>query len=335
LVGLPVSFAVAKEVRFKDYPIDVREGDRVTIQNFRGTVKLVSIASGKPALIHARKSINDEATAEDQAIFEALSFAVQRPVAGRLDISVGAAPDKGAWMRWVKQGVIDFHLEIEMPSAPIEVTVRDGQVLLHGQGWRHGATVSLVSGKLQSVAGEGSLKVQVQRGEIQINGHKGPIDIDAYAAKVVVSDVEGEMRLANFSGDSKLVKVKGRADLISHAGATSISGSSGALDFINGRGAFTIAGFQGAVKGQTDQGAVSALIEGEADVQIESNQASVTVKPPSDSGAALRLRTDEGTISLPAPLTSTGKVYSGKLSGPGGKGSIAIKSKSGPLRIRF
>jgi DUF4097 and DUF4098 domain-containing protein YvlB len=116
-----------------------------------------------------------------------------------------------------------------------------------------------------------------------------------------------------------------------------ISKSSGAIDFITGRGNLNLAGFEGPIRGQADQGLVSATIEGDAEVHIESNQGAVSVKLPSDSGASVKLQSEEGPLSAPDSLHAQAhaKSLNGRLSGDGPKGSVAIKTKTAPVKVRI
>jgi DUF4097 and DUF4098 domain-containing protein YvlB len=153
---------------------------------------------------------------------------------------------------------------------------------------------------------------------------------------VTVSDVEGGLNLANFGGDSNLTSIRGHIDLKNHAGTMSVSKSSGSLDFLAGRAGLTIQGFEGPIRGQTDLGAVTVGVEGDTEVSIESNQGNVSVKLPNDSGAAIRMQSDEGSVSPPEGIrpSGSGKSASGRMNGSGPKGTVVLRSKSGAVRIR-
>src|SRR4051794_16254203 len=70
--------AAAKEVRYKDYPVEIRDGDRVVFTGLKANVRLIPSANPKSAVFRVRKSIADKPSADDLARFDAMSFAVRR-----------------------------------------------------------------------------------------------------------------------------------------------------------------------------------------------------------------------------------------------------------------
>lgn len=328
--------ALAKEVRYKDYPLELRESDRLVFFGVRGNVRVQPSANGKTALLKARKVVSDKSSSEDLARFEAMSFAVRRD--GNTVIVEMKGPDsKSAWGPWLRSGAPELHLEIEAPPIPIEILEREGQVSIIN--WRQAVAINLVSGAIKTQGTDGLLRLQLQQGQIGVERHRGRVEIDSYSAKLGVQELEGDLDLTNFAGESTLGKIKGNVELKSHSGPMNVMKSSGAIEFQAGRGAVNLNGFEGPVRGKADQAAVSVIVEGEAEVNIESVQGPVTVKLPSDSGAAVRMQTDEGSISVPdavrAPGTGQARVVNGRLAGSGPKGAVVVKSKAGTLRVRI
>lgn len=326
----------AKELRYKELPLDLRAGDRLVVQGLRAQVRLAPAAPGKGAVLKARKFVGDKSTAETLARFEALSFNIRRD-GSTVRIDTTGPDSKSTLAEWLKGPSPELVLEFEMPPVPVDVSVRDGSVT--AQGWTQPLAVSLVDGQLKATQTEGALKLQMQRGEARIQGHRGPLEIDSYGAKVFLSKVEGDVKLTNFGGDSSLAELKGNIDVRTQSGGTTVNQSSGSLDFALGRGPLNVTAFEGPLRGETETAAVSAAIEGEAEVSIQSNQGSVSVKLPAGSGAAVRLQSDEGSVSTPDAIkpstTSAGlKVASGRLAGSGPRGSVNVKSKTGAVRLR-
>jgi hypothetical protein len=146
------------------------------------------------------------------------------------------------------------------------------------------------------------------------------------------------LELTNFAGESSLSNVHGNIESLSQAGSLAVAESGGSMEFTSGRGGVSMVGFEGPIHGQTDHGAVSVSVAGEAEVHVDSNQGPVTVKLPADSGALVRLQTEEGQVAAPESISkgTTGrpKLISGRLAGTGPKGTVALKSKDGILRVR-
>jgi DUF4097 and DUF4098 domain-containing protein YvlB len=328
--------AEAKETRYKDYPIEIHDGDRIVITGLRASVKLQQSASAKNAVVRVRKSVSDKAAPEDQAKFDVLSFSVRRE--GQAIIVEAKGPEsKAAFSQWLKPSAPELVVEIDAPAVPVEILAHDGQVLI--SNFHQSVAVNLVSGGIKTNGTDGLLRLELQNGQLNIDKHHGRLEIDSYGGKLAIQDLDGDLDLANFSGDSTITRSKGNIDLKSHSGPVTIAKSSGSVDFLSGRGVFTMSGFEGPVRGQTDQGPVSIGVEGDADVHVESNQGPVTVKLPADSGALVRMQTEEGTMSPPDAIKATGagrsKLISGRLPGEGSGGTVAVKSKSGALRVRL
>ena len=326
--------ASAKELRYKDMPIEFREGERLHIVGLRGSVRLVGTAPGKPAVLRARKWVADKATGQDLQEYEALSFNVRRE--GTSVIIESKLPqDKESLNKWLKGGP-ELHLELEAASLPAEIVLRDGQVTI--EKWKNSASVGIVAGKVATSAGEGALRIQIQKGEVKVEKQKGDVAIDSNLAKLTAQEIEGDLDLANFGGESTIGKVEGHVNLRTYAGGTSLTKSKGSLDFQTGRGSLSLSGFEGPIRGQNDVGSVNATVEGDAEIAIESNQGTVTVSLPKDSGAGLRLATEEGNFSVPdsvrANLQGGAKIFVARLSGEGPKGMVQVKSKTGAIRVK-
>lgn len=337
---IAVSFAwtaEAREIRYKDYPLEIRESDQLVFQFMRGSLKVVGAAnSGSPAVLRAKKVVRDSASESELAEFENFSFVVRR-TGSTLVIETNRPEDRTGWIKALESTAgPEMHFELVAPSVPVEVSIRSGEV--QAQNWKESLSITLVDGKVKTNSGEGPLKVQIQRGEVRVDEQRGNVAVDSYAAKVTLNSVRGDLSLSNFAGDSSLNEIRGHLNLVGSSGAMNITQSSGSADFSMMRGAFNMTTFEGPVKGYTGQGPVTVAIKGEADVQVESDQAPVTVKLPANSGARLNVQTETGYLRLPDPLQKNlagARRYTGRLQGAGEKGGVNVKSKSGFIRIQL
>lgn len=352
VLSLAIRDASAKEMHYKDYPLEIHDGDRLVISGMRVNIHLSSSsvssgasashgasgAVGKNPILHARKSVGDHAPKEDQSKFEAMLFGVRREGQDVI-IEVKGPENKAAWTAWTKSSSTapEFAFDIEGLSSPVEVLAHDGQVAINH--FNRSAAVNLIAGHVSTSESEGPLRIAIQSGQVEVNKHHGRLDIDSYSARVAVQDLEGDLQLTNFSGESTITRATGGLDIKSHQGASILAKSSGSLDFLSGRGAISVSGFDGPVHGQTDLGPVSIGIEGDADVRVDSVQGTVNVKLPQDSGAALHMQSEEGSLSPPEGFKASGggrsHLISGRLSGEGPKGTVTVKSKTGALRVRI
>jgi hypothetical protein len=326
----------AREAKYKDSSIEIGPDDRLVIIGFKGTVQLTGVPGGKGSslILKARKSISDKAAAVALEAFESWSFSLRREdKVVRLEMT--GPTSRTDWQSQLKSGFPEFTLEIQSPSVPTEIAWREGNVNI--TGWRSNASITAVDGAVKLAKNEGDIRVQLQKGEIALQNHKGRVEIDSHMARVAITHVEGDVNLENFSGDSNLQDAKGSLRLRSVSGATLVSKSSGSVDFENGRAGLSIQGFDGQIRGQTEEGPVSAQIEGETDVHIESVQGHVSLKLPPNSGAQVRLQTEDGQLTGPDSLSSArgaeSKTLAGKLGGQV-RGNVVVKTKSGNVRIR-
>lgn len=329
------AWAAPKEVRYKETPLELKEGDRLVVSGLRATVRLIQPTAAKPSVVRARKVLPDKASSAAASKFEALAFSVRRD--GNAVVLEAKGPQNKVDVGdWLKAGGPELVLEIEAQGVPTEVSIHSGQVI--AQGWKAPLAVSVVDGAVKTSATEGPIRIQVQKGEVKAESHRGRLDVDSYGARINAQNVEGDLRVGNFGGESAISQVKGNVQLKTFAGGTSIAKTTGDVDFTLGRGALSVQELEGALRGQTEAGNVSAAVEGDAEVNIESNQGAVTVKLPQGSGAMVRLQSESGSIATaenirPAQVNSM-KTATGRLSGSGARGTVAVRTKSGAIRVR-
>ena len=332
--ALVPSLSFAKEVRYKDYSLEIKDGDRLVLIGLKGTVRMAPATGLTGGVMRVRKAVGEKASAADLAAFEATSFNVRRE-GNQLIIEQKSTDPRLVFDAAAVKGHPELDYEILAPMVPTEVAVRDAQVQI--RDWKQSLALEIVAGSVTTTATEGPLRIQIQRGEVHVNQHKGRLAIDSYTAKVAVHEVEGDVELQNFNGETSMSDVIGSLDVRGQGGAISITKSSGAIDFLTGHNSLTLSGFQGPVRGSVDQGTVNVSLEGEVEVRIESNQGAVNVKLPADSGASVRLQSEDGSLTAPDSIKAVGrsKILSGHLKGEGPKGSVAMKSKSGALHVHL
>jgi DUF4097 and DUF4098 domain-containing protein YvlB len=242
----------------------------------------------------------------------------------------------------VEEGVL--HLEpspgaevhIKGPSTPLVISTERGQVKL--LRWARSAHV--MGGNLNVNAQEtsGEIWLQTHEGTIQFARHDGPLDIDTYRGRVMLSKIEGDVKLTNFIGDSQVEDLKGQLALDSYSGKVNIDRSEGHLLMRGARAPIRIAGYKGSIEGKVQEGALTIeLAEAEPSIKVESTSGPLQVRVPASVGAQVYVSSDQGTVNVPAGITTQttarGRVGWGRIMGtPGGR--IHLKSESGDIRIR-
>lgn len=329
-----VNAHAAKEVRFKEYPFEITRGERLVVQGLRGAVKLSVVAPGKTPVVRARKVVVDASRPGANERFENLSFTVRRE-AGIVFIEPKGPSTRQEWIDWTRPGQPELSYEIEAPSTPAEIHIHSGNVSV--TNWKDAVAVTLQDGRVTAADGAGAARVSILRGSVTIERQKGPVEVESHAAKVNIASVDGDVQVHAFAGESQVSGVKGELSVRTKAGTMTLSKISGGLVFDNGRGKLEGSAIEGTVRGTNDDGSVSLQLAGEADVSIETQDGSVSVKPPGGAGVLLKLSSEEGPILAPSsvtiPRTAGPKSVVARLDGAP-KGVIVLKAKRGTIRIR-
>lgn len=323
----------AKDVKFKDYAFEMSRGEKLIVQGVRGSVRLIPLAPGRTPVVRARKILTD-AKGSGAEHFDALSFSVRREN-GTVIVEPRGPSTRQEFLDWSRPGQPELAIEIEAPSTPAEVHFHTGAVTANG--WKDQLAVSLQEGRVTTTDGEGALRTALLRGDVKVDKQKGAVEVESHAAKVSISNVTGDVRVHNFAGDSTVSSVKGDVSVRAKTGAVSLTKVDGGLEFDNGRGRLEGTAVEGAVRGVNDEGTVSLQLAGEADVSIESQDGAVAVKPPSGTGALLKLSSEEGQIVAPdsvqSPRNAGAKSLVARMDGAA-KGVIVVRSKRGTIRVR-
>lgn len=352
---LPREAECAREMKYKDYPIEIgkaqpEKADRMLIFGARGSIKLVPVPPGRPAVVKSRKTMPDGSKSDRM---DSTSFSVRRE-GTVLVIEIKGPQTRPDWIQMSSAGAPEMHFEIEAPSVPTEIHLSGGSV--QSLGWKDPLTVSVLDGSVRLSEGEGSAHVSIGKGDVKIEKWKGRVGIESHNAKVLAQSIEGDVKVYNFSGETQISSVRGRTKIKSKTGATTAAKIEGPLDFLNGRGTLTGVQINGAVRGETDEGTVALALGSsddgpgdkgkkskdkadalEADVVVDSGDGTVSVKPTANSGALLKLSTEEGSFiapdSIALPRNSGPKTVTARL--PGAlRGTIVVRSKRGTIRIR-
>ena len=336
----------AREVKYKDFALELREGDRLIVTGLNGSVKFTpnsralargagetfAPAEGAPGngTVRVRKSAT--AAAANEA-FDSWTFTVRRDGTA-VRVEAKGPEGKNEWEQQMKSGAPELHFDIDAPAVPLEVAFRNGSVTVNQL--KSSIQIQLVEGQVRLSKNEGTLRAQVGRGEVKIDSHKGRVEVDGFSPKVIASQIEGELSVDNFAGESSLQTVKGHLQVTTFSGQTMASKVDGGVDFQVGRGTLNLQDLSGNLRGKLDNGSLIAKISGEPEVNVESQEGGVSLDITSNASPSVRLQTEEGNLVAPGDLAQSKaggqKMLAGKLNG-GGDGSIFVKTKTGNVRI--
>ncbi len=331
------SAEAAREVKFKDYPLEITKGDRLVVSGVRGQVRLIPLgeAGGKTGspVVRARKVTNDK-LGETTALFESISFQTRRE-GSTVFVEIKGPDSRQGYIALAKPGAPELSFDIESPSTPAEIHMHSGNVIANG--WKNSLAVTMSDGKVLLSDGDGGVRVLLTRGELQLNKHKGDAELEIHGGKSSLSQVQGDVRLFAFAAESSVQQLTGKLRYRGKAGSLNLNKIDGDFQFENGRGGIAATALNGAVRGSTEDGAINLQLAGETDVSVETDDGSVTVKPPGGTGALLRLSSEDGIIQAPesirVPRVTGPKSVVARLDGTP-KGQIIVRSKRGVIRIR-
>lgn len=332
-----VNAEAAREVKFKEFPLEITKGDRLVVSGVRGQVRLIALGepggkTGSP-VVRARKVTTDK-LGESAALFDSISFQTRRE-GSTVFVEIKGPESRQTYIAMAKPGAPELSFDIESPSTPAEIHMHSGNVIANG--WKSSVAVTLSEGKVSLYEGEGGVRVLLTRGELLLNKQKGDLELEIHGGKSALSQIQGDVRLYAFAAESSVQQLAGKLRYRGKAGSLNLSKLDGDFQFENGRGGISATALNGAVRGSTEDGAINLQLVGETDVSVETGDGSVTIKPPGGTGALLRLSSEDGLIQAPesirVPRVTGPKSVVARLDGAP-KGQIIVRAKRGVIRIR-
>lgn len=320
-----------REVRFKELPLDVRDGDRLIVIGWKGQLKIDGKA--KSNSIRAAKSTPDK----QNPLFDALTFSTRRDDQSFIIEWKGPAKKEDLEL-WLK-GPPDLSLELNVASrlSSVEIQWRDGSIQLSGIR----VPVNVWGNDLSARAGDldQRLAINAKKLEAKLDDIKGGLDVNFQTGHLFASKLDGDTHLTTFSGDITVTESAGSLSVRSNDGPVRLSKTVGSLEVDSMRAQISTNSHQGPVRGRIEEGSLSLDLSEEADVQLQSGKGTVSVKAPSGSNAYVKVVTENGSVGLPdsvrlQPGGSGQRTYAGRLAGSGSKGTIQVSAKEGFVRVR-
>jgi DUF4097 and DUF4098 domain-containing protein YvlB len=200
-----------------------------------------------------------------------------------------------------------------------DVTVRNsnGNVTVRGVKGKATLTGSFGTIVARDVAGA---TIQNANGPVTVNDVRGAAEIRTTFGLVTVETVGGGLVVHNANGGVRATAVRGAADVRTTFGPVVLRGIDGKVDVRNQNGAIDVA--------------TSAKPGTCHDVVLTTSFSPIQVHLP-DAGYAVTARTSFGRIRSDFPLTVTGTIGEGSLSGTIGSGGCALQlnNSNGDIQI--
>lgn len=322
----------AKTLTYKPLSLQVEKGDRLEISGFHGKVNATVVDNARGVTVQLKQINPDEGGAVD---LDEWLFSMQKQGAV-IQVHVRSPQSKATWSRMLANNSAQpkFEMTIQMPSIPVEVSWRDGDVVF--KGLKDELKIYSHSGNVSVLDHHAAVQVNHQKGVVRLSSIKGDVDVDTYAGKVIVEGLEGALKLKNFSGCSSVVKVDGQVDYITYGGSLKVSGGKGRLEFSNEKGKVSLEKFEGRVRGVSEQGSLFATLVGNSNVRVTSKEGAVSLRML-NSSASVNAGSKEGVLNAPQYLRLTRlpnlRLVRGRLRGKN-PGQVYVRTESGAIRIR-
>jgi hypothetical protein len=152
--------------------------------------------------------------------------------------------------------------------------------------------------------------------------NKTSLELNTHNGGVKITDISGDIDAATHNGGVNAMKVEGSIKLETHNGGV------------------TCKDISGDVKLRTHNGGIkinySETAKPACDVSVVTHNGGVEFVAPPNFSAAVDVSTHNGSIKTDIPITVTGKVSKGKLTGTigTGKGKLHLETHNGSIRIK-
>lgn len=225
-------------------------------------------------------------------------------------------------------------IDLQGPSLPLEIHLRDGGVLLSKGA--HEARVSLQTGRVVAIGRSGGLRVNGRKTDVNVSDSKGRVDVDVYQGSVTLKNTEGDSDVDLFTGALSADGSRGTLAIETSTAVTKVSKFTGTLQLNLRKGAFSGTGLQGRIEGKTGESPVHLSLLNDTDVNLQSQSGRLQIQTPPGSGASINL-VSGGEISVPNGIGvnrgAAEKTARGRLKGDG-KMQLTIRSAEGLIVIK-
>lgn len=226
-------------------------------------------------------------------------------------------------------------VDVQGPSLPVDVTLRDGGVQLNKGA--HEAVVRLQQGRVTAMQRTAGLRVHGRRVDVSVSDSTGRLELDVFQGAVNVKQHQGNADVELFGGQFSSESSKGTLALVTRNAPAKVQKFAGTLQLDLDKGGLTAGGLQGRVEGKTGEANVQLQVLADTDVNLQSQSGRVQIQLPPASGAALNLQST-GDVFVPGELkvarAGNDKSVRGKLKGEKSQNQITVRSADGVIVVK-
>lgn len=246
-------------------------------------------------------------------------------------------------------------------NAVVDVTLRTGRLIVRGTDRATGAVRGggrnyqlrpsgvgiVVNERTRSRDDDGPLELDLPRGvrlivntssaDVDLRDLRGDVEVKTTSGNLLADNLSGRLRVDTFSGDVDVVGTLTQLHVSTISGDVQVRGLRGDAELETTSGDFRISGDRiGRVTGKSISGDVT--IDGgltdDAQVQIATHSADITIRLPGSVRAALDFTTINGELDAGGPITLMPGEVGGSRNRRGPR-RYEIGSGSGPATLRL
>jgi hypothetical protein len=321
-----ISFQPTQAQMFAPITKPIGQAEKIIIRGYKGQLQILP-GSTENLIIEAKKSGDNNQ--------EGWSYQVQEKGL-TIEILVKSSSEKEDWQNLTdKKNIPDFSMKVTAPARALEVFWNQGQFI--ADGLKSSLNLQMTEGEIKVSNGKGDLFIQTVKGKVQVTNQEGQVDLQSYSGQSVLEKTKGSLKINNFSSTYSISNHKGPLDLRNHSGSVSIKQLEGHTNIRNLSGVISLRNMDGSFEGQFEKGALDAQFIHLQNFVLSSEEATISLDVPKDSGAMVSLRSEKGHMRAPPYIGKASKGMwterKGRLKGDE-QGNIKIISKYGDIVLK-
>ncbi len=185
-----------------------------------------------------------------------------------------------------------------------------------------------------------SLKLSTHNGAVKVSDITGDLIADTHNGSIELKDLAGSIKATTHNGKVSAENIDGPAKLETHNGEITCSQVSGNIDLTSHNGCITCTRISGNAEIESHNGNIELGFSESAhkplDVSVITHNGNIDFTAPPDYSAQVDVSTYHGSIDTDLPITVTGKLSKGKLTGTigTGEGKLYLETYNGSIDIR-
>lgn len=276
-----------------------KEGLTLRLSVDLGSVKIVPLAAGAPAVVRYAVHIETDAhTPLAEHLLERYSLIAKATSTG-VEIEGKLPPQAGHsetvaqfWVQFEVSVPQSYSVDVNTAAGDIEVQDIGGMAVLNTQGGNIRA--GSIGTNLSHDAGSGHLVARLQTGggHIQVRDVAGDVKAITAGGHILAGNIAGDASLHSGGGHIRAGQIGGRADLQTEGGNIAVGQANGLVSVRTGGGQIDFGEVRGSVRAQTGGGGIRIMYVS-GPMEVESSAGSICL---TRVAGTVRAATAGGTI---------------------------------------